>query len=368
METSERKDKKEFFEKYSSNTLAGSGNQSVFCPKSQDGLNVGRVFFKIYHGGRYNYSFLFTNIIDSTYSDGNISCCNFVCDDFYIEYIRVGVCRECSPDHMPDVALVNVTLNVANSRQLSSGEFFFTDETELDAQTGEYICVEIAFRGRTVPYHPESVLPAFVLSDGEWIVSTNLPFPSMIGCDRNVGLRIAYLGDSITQGIGVPYNSYKHWNALLSDMLSFDNAYWNLGLGYARASDAASDGAWLFKAKQNDLVIVCLGVNDILMGRSAEEIIKDLSLICKNLKQVGIKTVFQTIPPFDYSERQKEVFFAVNEYIRKEISRQCPVFDNVPYLCDALRGEHTAKYCSHPNEEGSRVWAEAFFRFLNNIL
>ena len=358
----------EFFEKYSSNTVAGSGNQSVFYPMDKNALNVGRVFYKVYHGGKYNYSFLFTNIIDSTYADGKISHSNLVCDEWFIESMKVGICTECSVDKMPDVELASVTFGGKEAKRVSPGEFFYTDEIELFAQKGDYICIEITFKGKMIPHHPESILPAFVLSDGAWKSSRLLPFPSMIGCDRKVNSRIAYLGDSITQGIGVAFNSYSHWNALLSDMLPSENAYWNLGLGYARAYDAASDSTWLFKAKQNDTVIVCFGVNDILKGRDTADIINSLSVICARLKENRVKVIFQTVPPFNYNENQREIFFAVNDYIKNEISKECPVFDNVPVLCDALKGEHVAKYGPHPNEEGSRVWADAFYPFLKDIL
>ena len=65
---------------------------------------------------------------------------------------------------------------------------------------------------------------------------------------------IAFLGDSITQGVGTPDNAYTHWNALISKEIGEEYSYWNLGIGYARASDASTDGAWLNKAKNNDIV------------------------------------------------------------------------------------------------------------------
>lgn len=34
-------------------------------------------------------------------------------------------------------------------------------------------------------------------------------FAGMIGCDRKVSAKIAYFGDSITQGIGTKENSYR---------------------------------------------------------------------------------------------------------------------------------------------------------------
>ena len=68
-----------FFKEYVSNTLAGTSNQLFF-----DGSKTatGRVFYKIYKGGMYEYSFLFSNIIDSTYGDGSVSNKNIVLDSW----------------------------------------------------------------------------------------------------------------------------------------------------------------------------------------------------------------------------------------------------------------------------------------------
>ena len=66
-----------FFEKYVSNTYAASAHHSFF--NMGDGeVRTGRVFYKISVGGKYNYSILFSNTIDSTYSDGKISHKNLI--------------------------------------------------------------------------------------------------------------------------------------------------------------------------------------------------------------------------------------------------------------------------------------------------
>ena len=66
-----------WFETYSSNTLAGSGNQYYFTT-GDDKIHRGRIYYKIFAGGTYNYSLLFSNIIDSTYADGKVSHCNMI--------------------------------------------------------------------------------------------------------------------------------------------------------------------------------------------------------------------------------------------------------------------------------------------------
>ena len=55
----------DYFKHYSSNTYAGSGNQLYF--DMQDGeVRTGRILYKIAVFGEYEYSILFSNIMDST--------------------------------------------------------------------------------------------------------------------------------------------------------------------------------------------------------------------------------------------------------------------------------------------------------------
>lgn len=265
----------EYFEKYCSNTLAGSGNQLFFINDSFRKTTKSCCLYRIFEDGEYPYSFLFSNIIDSTYSDGKISHKNLVVDSWMIDEMNVGITSFCSEYSFEKPEIMKpVTFSGKRSRMVNPGEVFQSDPVVLKAGRGEYVCLEIAFSGKMIPYHEESIIPSFVYHNGKWVPSKRHPYASMIGADRKVDKRIAFLGDSITQGIGTPVNSYTHWNAVLSEMLGREYAYWNLGLGFGRADDAASDGIWLYKAKQNDIVFVCYGVNDILQGYDAETIKK----------------------------------------------------------------------------------------------
>lgn len=240
----------EFFRNFSSNTLAGSGNQSFFLPEDADTVYTGRIFYRIFAGGSNRYSFLFSNIVDSTFSDGSHSHMNLLCDQWRVVRAAAGVCRSCTAETMARVEYFQpLTFSGAAGKEVMPGEFFSSDPVTLDLDRGDYICLELSFQGSMIPCHEESILPAFVLTGDSWKPSKHLPFAGMVGCDRNTALRIGFLGDSITQGIGTEPNSYDHWNAKLAEMLGEKYACWNLGLGFGRAEDAASDGAWLFKGK-----------------------------------------------------------------------------------------------------------------------
>lgn len=375
----------EFFEKYTSNTYAGSGNQLYF--NIHDGeIRTGRIFYKISVQGEYNYSILFSNIVDSTYADGSVSHKNLICDSWTIHSARVGKCKkidaikeisemvvadenECDTADIVVSDLKEITFNGQKSKTVMPGEFFSSDSIKLGFEMDEYLCLEITFSGKMIPYHEESLLPVFVKENGVWKYSKQMPFAGMIGCDRKVKGRVAYLGDSITQGIGTAANSYLHWNAILSRKIGKEYAFWNLGIGYGRANDAASDGAWLYKARQNDIIFVCYGVNDILKGMSEEQIKSDLTSIIDNLKNAGKKVILQTVPPFDYEGENIEKWKRINLYIKTILKDKADmIFDNVPYLCENEAYPNIAKFGGHPNEEGCALWANALYEEIKDFI
>jgi len=362
-----------YFEQFSSNTYAGSGNQLYF-EMDENEIRTGRVFYKISVGGEYNYSILFSNIIDSTFSDGSISYKNLICDNWTIHNAKIGRCKFFNPEKElselsmggigADIEVLDfkdITFDGKINKEVFAGDFFASDPIKLKFKKDEYLCLEITFSGKMIPYHEETLLPVFIKDGGQWKYSKFMPFAGMIGCDRKVKGKVAYLGDSITQGIGTKPNSYLHWNAILSEKLGSEYSYWNLGIGYGRANDAASDGAWLYKAKQNDIIFVCYGVNDILKGYPEEQIKADLLYISDTLKRLGKKVIMQTIPPFDYKGEDIVKWERINSFILTEIRNRVDfVFDNNQYLGkNGKPGE--AKYGGHPNEEGCKIWAEALF-------
>lgn len=358
---------KKYFEKYVSNTLSGSATQSFFI--SDGSVKKSRVYYKLFAGGSYEYSLLYSNITDSTFADGSVSVCNMELGEWKIHSLRVGIVKACDMENAttPE-AFTQVCFSGKREKNVEKGELFYSDPFVIKADKGEYLCVETEFSGKQIPCHKEFWSASFIEEGGSFVPSTDIPVPSMIGCDRKVNLKIAYLGDSITQGIGSTKNSYLHWNARLSEMLGEENAYWNLGIGYARSTDAASDGAWMYKAMQNDLIFVCLGVND--MGRkTASEIIHSLEKIVDILKKAGKKVIIQSVPPFDYTEETLEKWLEINNYIENELSKKADgYFDNVKVLGKNETEPQIAKFGGHPDDEGCLAWANALYAYVKNKL
>ena len=351
----------DFYKKFTSNTLAGSGNQLYFYSDDENALQRGRVCYKVFKGGEFNYSFLFSNVIDSTFGRVGDFSCNYLVEPWEIVYANALVIKNCDENFMDEpTSVYPLTFNGNTSKRVERGDLFYSDAVKIFVNEGEYICLEVAFKGRQIPYHEESIIPCFALVDGKWQPSKRAIFAPMVGCDREVKKKIAFIGDSITQGIGTEVNSYNHYMAVVADVLGKDYAYWNLGLGYGKVDDVATDGAWLAKAKQNDIVSICFGVNDIWRGYTAEQIKFNLEKVVDILKNLGIKVILQTIPPFNFYDQYIGIWKEVNEYLRTTLSKKVDLFfDDAILLKKSDEEEHIARYGDHPNAEGCKVWGEA---------
>lgn len=361
------------FNAYTSNTVAGSGNQHFFTLE-ENRVQTGRLFYKITAAGEYNYSVMFSNTIDSTFADGTQSYKNLVCKAWRI--IDAKVCA-CDKNIIPNNFTEDTVAKTINSRpfdftpltfggcaqkEVTPGELFFSDPVRLKFENDDYLCLEITFSGEMIPYHEETLLPVFIKGEAGWSYGRLMPFAGMIGCDRPIKERIGFIGDSITQGCGTPFNAYTHWCAVFADMLGENYAYWNLGLGYGRADDMASGGAWAFKAKQNDTLFVCYGVNDINQGFSEEQITNNLTKIVDILKKENKKVILQTVPPFNYEDEKIAIWENVNSYIKNELSKKVDfTFDVVPFLQKSDKEPHLAAFGPHPDEIGCRLWAEKLY-------
>lgn len=344
----------EFYKTYTSDCTAGCGNQ-LLCRLEAPVTKTGRCWFKLSWGGEH-YALLFSNQIDSTYDDGSISKANDIGGNWIIEAMRLGLCAKHGEEPS---AWAEVTFNGEKKKAVSGPDAFATDPVPLRAKAGDYLCYEITLTGSCFPYHEEAVLTM--------VPDKQMPLPLMIGCDRKVSQKAGFLGDSITQGCGTADDSYTHWVAKIAENLPEDISVWDLGIGYARAKDAATDGGWLARAKRCDTVHVCFGVNDVLRGRCAEDILQDLRTIVKKLKKAGCRVMLLTLPPFDLEGEQRIQWQMANQEIRSSLCKEADgLFDIAAVLGQPAPNENLCIYGGHPNAEGCRKVAEAFLA--QNIL
>ena len=360
----------DFFRHFVSDTAAGSGNQSFFRPADPDSPITARVYYRVTVGGRHRYSALFSNTVDSTFADGSFSRTDRALGPWTIHSLRVGVCESADMQVCVEpVEFLTLTFDGRTEKSVAPGELFSCDSFDCDVPRGGVLCFEIVFSGAEIPCHPESLLPAFVKSGENWLPSRELPFLSMLGSDRPAATRLGFWGDSITQGIGTAPDSYAHYTALIANRLGSGCAVWNLGLGYARAHDAARLGAWYQKAVNNDVVCVCFGVNDLFQCENGRHLKEDLTKIVRALKSRGIKVLLQTVPPFGYPPELAEIWRETNRFITEEMVGEADaVFDCVPILGLDAEHPHMPRFGGHPDETGCALWADALLSAIRKLI
>ena len=362
-----------YFKKFTSNTTAGCANQHYFLSDGKP--TCSRAYFKITAGGEYNYSLLFSGILDSSYR--RISFHDEACAGWTIHSARVGRLREFPKEPLPNELFPNaqptpewlaeLTFEGAHSRTVAP-ELFASDPLPLSFESGEYLCLELNYSGEKIPCHPEAAIPIYTKTENGWEYTVNMPLPCMIGCDRPVKERIAYLGDSITQGADMPVNCYGHWLAKLAEKLHSHYSHWNLGIGYGKCSDVSCRGVWYQKGATADTVFVCYGVNDINADKSADEICSEIYEVVSSLKALGKRVILQAVPPFNYPEARRAVWEKVNSYILSEMPKLADaVFNPNKILSESADEPHVARFGGHPSEEGCVLWADALYKSIKHL-
>lgn len=355
-----------FYREFTSGTLAATAVQTSF---DQEIPATSYAYYRLFPGGEYPLSLLFSNTVDSTIREGTETCANDPCGEWTIREIAVAV-TETADEQTPETVKewLSLTIDGSPTKRVSPREIFTTDEITLNVPKISYLCVKMRFDGERVPCHFENLIPTFK-DDGSGIKPSKfVPLPCVVGVKRAVKARVGFWGDSITQGIGCPENSYLNYASIAAEILGADYSYYDGGIGYARAADAAADGAWADRVKRCDTVIACFGVNDIIRGAGVKEVTANLDKIADIILSAGKRAIFQTVPPFNYNESTGAVADEVSAYIAREFpKRDIPVFDCVPYL--TKNGDRRAAiYGGHPNAEGSKIWGEALAAFLKDKL
>ena len=124
----------DYFNTYISNTSAGSGNQFYFTMDKSE-IRTGRIFYKIFVGGSFDYSLLFSNTIDSTFSDGSKSYKNLVCNKWHIHHASVGKCK-CISDFEKTLTMADFGEN-ADIQVGGFKDLYFDGKKSKDVMPGE---------------------------------------------------------------------------------------------------------------------------------------------------------------------------------------------------------------------------------------
>ena len=355
---------KEYFRKYRSNTLASTSNNYMLIFEEEK-IITGRIYYKVRKSGKFNYRFLFSDLVDSTFADGRVSRANLSGDGYEILSAYAGACENLDNQWNAEDCLTPVCFAGKTTKTAENGEVYWSDETVLDIPENHYLVFEWTVRGTRMAYTPDKLIPAFVKdADGQFVRSCEFPQPQLIGCDAESEKMLAFIGDSITMGCGTSVDKYRFWAARIGEGLGDAYSVCNVGLGYGRGQDAATCGIWLEKAKQYEIVVVCLGVNDLLQGRSAEQLKANLTTIVDALNEAGCEVCLFTVPAFNWEGNLRAAWDDVNAYIQQTLVPRTKYWFDMA----SSSGDPANRYSAmdvrnaHPTDDGCAKIAEDFLK------
>lgn len=353
------------FTTYVSNTVVSTGNN--FYIEKAENITY-RAYLPVEQYGELEYKFFFTNTVDSTYTKGKIAFVGKSGGSYTISNATVadggtGVENEIT-NRTP------VTFGGKETKKVAADESYWSDPVTMNIPEGHYMVWEWTVSGEGIPCNKMSSLTSTASSaDGETFeFCDEIPLPQLIGAKRDVKHTVAAIGDSITQGCQTEQMKYEFWASKISTQLGSDVAFFNCGLGWARASDAASNENWLSRVSQYDTVIVAFGTNDIVSGKyggkksTAEEIEEYLDTIVSYLTEKGCDVILFNAPPQDFKKTNEGIRTALNEKIPAIAEKYGAKFFDFSALLSTEDEPGKAVYGGHPNGEGGTVVADAFVK------
>ena len=364
------------FKQYPSNVPLGTSHNHILQFDTPRRLTA-RVYVRCLSHDVDTWRFWFSNGVDSTF--GGLGAYEAHRDQegghWTILSARIGDGGPYQATFMDTPAPVKnwvpVTFGGQPAKSVSPCERFWSDEVAFSLPEGHLLVWEWELEGNGIPCTPDSQAATFTAYDGGGLgFDLMCPMPDRFGGKRSVKGNIAFWGDSITQGCGTGNNLYGMWAGRIALVLGKDYGCWNLGLGWARGSDAADGKFWAYKAAQNDAVCIAHGVNDILSGRygadrgdTAEEVLATLRRNVGMLTSRGIRVILFTIPPFDYHPEAYKVWRTLRDAyppLAEELGVE--LFDFSAILDADPPYGNQYPYGAHPNGEGGRLVAEAFLQ------
>lgn len=358
------------FTTYVSNTVVSTGNN--FYIEKAENITY-RAYLPVEQYGELEYKFFFTNMVDSTYAKGKDA---FVGKDGGAYTVSNAVIADGGTSTEDEITnRTPVTFGDKITKEVASDESYWSDPVTMKIPEGHYMVWEWTVSGEGIPCNKMASLTSTASSaDGETFeFCDEIPLPQLIGAKRDVKHTVAAIGDSITQGCQTEQMKYEFWASKISTQLGSDVSFFNCGLGWARASDAASNENWLSRVSQYDTVIVAFGTNDIVSGKyggkksTAEEIEEYLDTIVSYLTEKGCDVILFNAPPQDFKETNEGIRTVLNEKIPAIAEKYGAKFFDFASLLSTAEEPAKAVYGGHPNGEGGTVVADAFVKQFGSL-
>ena len=195
-----------------------------------------------------------------------------------------------------------------------------------------------------------------------FIIGVNF-IPAKVYCNQ----KIVLFGDSLMSGYGL--GEEFHLSTILEKNLKLKE--FNVKVINASVSGDTTSGGlnrlnWLLTRKDINIVILCLGANDMLRGINPIQIRQNLDKILKNLTEKKITVLFAgMLAQESVGEKYKKEF----DKIFPELAKKFKV-SFLPFLLDgvALNPELNLEDGKHPNAEGIKVISKNLEKKLINLL
>ena len=176
----------------------------------------------------------------------------------------------------------------------------------------------------------------------------------LLGFDTLADNKIILFGDSLMSGYGL--NKKNH----LSTQLKYDlkkKGFLYSVINASVSGDTSSGGRnrikWILSEKNIEIVILCLGANDMLRGIQTQETKRNLDEIIRYILSKNIKLIFAgMIAPLSYGQNYKEKFDGIFSSLAKKYN-----LTFIPFLLEnvALVPHLNQKDGMHPNKEGIKI-------------
>ena len=187
--------------------------------------------------------------------------------------------------------------------------------------------------------------------------------PTKVYCN----LKIALFGDSLMSGYGL--EKKFHLSTILEKNLKekgFDINVINASVSGDTTSGGLNRLKWLIEKRDIDIIILCLGANDMLRGIKPSLIKKNLNKILEILQERNITILLAGMLSQEaLGNEYKNKFDRIYPELAKEFQ-----ISFLPFLLDgvALNAELNLNDGKHPNQKGIKIISKNLEKKLTNIL
>lgn len=362
------------FETYRSNVAYGTGHNSMIIVSGGKETATYRAILPVEEYGEFDYKLYFSNNMDAS-SSGFKNYPDMPTADYKIHYAALRTTTDVRGLKNLSEPVV-ITFDGETAREVKAGETFWSDAVTFNVPEGSSLVYEW-----TVEY---TRIPGTIVASTYYTYKANgaanefpklpttagvAPLPDLIGCTRD-GIRLTFIGDSITMGTGSGNYQNSFWVKQISDRLGTGYCVWNLGLDSGRANDVIRGTSWKEKLKNTDILSICIGINDVMSiyggspqtsaQATANDIVNSIKRIAAMAEDGGAEIIIFSVPPFNLTGANLTKWQTVNKELKKLADEKgYSFFDFAAVLGDP---DDPAKciYGDHPNKEGCTAVADAF--------